>query len=391
MSQEETPKRRAFDNWQVAGPWPRIAGFVLDTFLVMGLVGAFFYFTEQPFIFKKTLFFGVLTFWIWDGLWFSLVGTTPGRKLFKISVHSPRTEGAPTPAQVCLRILTFWISVSLLFIGLTPILFRRDRRGWHDLISETLTIGPEKNPPMPLTQKVAHFVLMLQSLVVFFVAAVMLLFSGTGRLLIQSEKDLVCDSRDLLLNNTDEVLVSIALSPAWHKCVPQIMANLGPLSDSQLGRAVHLSKKYHELWSLSKEQRSDFYQNEIIPLEDHICEGVKSFEDTCKTARHLASVAAQTESSYSDVSWLKEYASLVSSVSREEGGHARITVLKAALEQCSSSIVRSAIQDRLWTEQVALGLRPEARRPASLNPEWNHEQECYSDSLNITAFGTCSK
>lgn len=391
MSQEETPKRRAFDNWHVAGPWPRVAGFILDTFFVMGLVWAFFYFTERPVIVKQTLFFGVLAFWIWDGLWLSFIGTTPGRKLFKISIHSPRTKGVPSPAQVCLRILTFWISVALLFIGLTPILFRRDRRGWHDLISETLTIGPEKNPPTPFAQKVAQFVLMLQSLAVFSVAAIVLLFSGTGRLLVKAEKDLVCDSRDLLLNNTDDVLVSIALSPAWHDCVPQIIANLGPLSDSQLGRAVRLSEKYHELWSLSKEMRSDFYQNEIIPLEDHICEGAKTFEDTCKTARHLASVAAQTESSYSDVSWLKEYESLVSSVNKEDSAHARVAVLKIALEKYSSPIVRSAIQDRLWVEQVALGLRPEARRPASFNPEWNHKQECHSDSLNITAFGTCSK
>jgi hypothetical protein len=112
--------------------------------------------------------------------------------------------------------------VALLFSGLTPILFRRDRRGWHDLISETLTVGHTKHVPSPLSQKFGQVLLLIQSLSVFSITGAILLSSGTGQFTLQAQsgRSVSCENRDMLLNNTAEVLVAIAVSPRMARLCP---------------------------------------------------------------------------------------------------------------------------------------------------------------------------
>jgi hypothetical protein len=167
------------------------------------------------------------------------------------------------------------------------------------------------------------------------------------------------------------------------------MTSLGPLSDSQLARVAVLSAKYHELWTITETLRPSFYQNEIAALEKQICDGPKDFEIVCKTARHLASVASNTETPYNEMSWLKQYEPLVSTLNRESDGAQRVAFLRSALSSYDSAIVQSAIQDRLWAEEIALGQRPQQNAPHSYNYNWNAEQECWSDSLSLTSFGAC--
>lgn len=391
LQDAQIPNRRAFDNWKVVGPLPRAGAFLIDSLITFSAVWAVTYFTHQDSTLTQTVFFWILVSWAWEGLWLSLTGTSPGRRVFGISIYSPRTDGVPHPVQVCLRILTFWISILLFFTGLTPILFRRDRRGWHDLISETLTVGPDKDMPSAFMQQFGQGLLLVQSLAVFSTVGALLLSTGTGQFVLRAEsgRNIECDSRDLLINNTAETLVAIAVSPAWHDCVPRLMSSLGALSDSQLARMALLSAKYHELWTISENLRPSYYQNEISSLEDQICQGPKDFEDVCKTARHLASVAANTESQFTEMSWLKEYEPLVRSLNREFDGGQRVEILKSALKTYKSHLVKAAIQDRLWVEQVALGVRPDQHVPHSLNPQWNTMQECWSDALGVTSLGNC--
>src|SRR5690606_14871371 len=85
-----------------------------------------------------------------EGIWLSSYGHTPGLMATKLEVYSPRMDGLPTPRQVGIRILGFWLGLFCFGLGLTPILYRKDRRGWADLLSESLILGPNKSVPSPL-------------------------------------------------------------------------------------------------------------------------------------------------------------------------------------------------------------------------------------------------
>ena len=391
METENNPlNRRAFDNWKVVGPWPRFFGFAIDglfaAFLVLGGCFLFRIAPQSP----KFLYLWILTLWAWEGLWLTLTGTTPGRKPFGISVYSPRMDGIPHPMQVCLRILTFWISFLMLGIGLTPILFRRDRRGWHDLISETLTVGHEKSVPAPVAQKFGQSLLLFQSLIVFSTFGALLLTSGTGsNALLRSEINTSCENRDYLLNRTSEVLFALAVSPAWNECLPRLQSRLGPIGDSQLAKMALLATHYYELWTQPIAIRNGLYSRTIRPLEDAVCKPNHGYDDVCKTARHLASVTAAVDDQIaSEPSWLGKYNDVIINLIHEKDLKKRMETLKHQYEAAESPIVKSALGDRLWAEQLAIGSKPESL-PNSLNQHWNSDQYCWAESLGLSSTHSC--
>lgn len=384
MSQEtQIPNRRAFDNWKVVGPIPRLLSFCADGLIAAVLVLFGAYILKNPFHFSQFFYLWVLTLWGWEGFWLTLTGTTPGRRPFGISVYSPRTDGVPHPVQVCLRILTFWISLILLGIGLTPIFFRRDRRGWHDLISETLTVGKTRDLPTPFGQKFGQSLLLLQCLTVFSTFGAVLLSTGTGSLeaLRQERAIMSCDNKDLLLKKTPEVLIALAVSPSWHECFPRLQSSLGPISDSQLARLANISSKYFELWTHSEAYRSQYYSQEIQAHEDEICRGSRNYEDVCTVARSLASVTVGAESE--SLSWFSQYEELAHTLSHETNPEKRIKILKEQLKKFSDPIVTGAIRDRIWSEELSLGQYPSQTLENSANLQWSQKQSCWLAALSL--------
>lgn len=391
MSQEnQIPNRRAFDNWKVVGPFARTLSFIIDGAIAAILVAFGTYLLKKPFLFSHFAYLWLLTLWAWEGFWLTLTGTTPGRRPFGISVYSPRTDGVPHPIQVCLRILTFWISALLLGAGLTPILFRRDRRGWHDLISETLTVGKERDLPSAFAQKFGQSLLLFQSLTVFSTFGALLLSTGTGHMeaLKQERVALSCDNQDLLLKKTPEVLLALTISPAWHECLPRLISAMGPISDSQLARLAIIASKYFELWTHSEAFRSQYYALEIQGREDELCNGSHSFEDVCKTARSLASVTVGTETEH--LSWLSQYEDFARDISREAQPQRRIEYLNEALLKFTDPIVTGAIRDRIWSEELAQGLYPSAALESTSNSQWVYKQACWVKALGFDSQYTCN-
>lgn len=72
-------------------------------------------------------------FW-WRG------GQTPGMRVFRIRVVRDRDGGPISGGQAALRLLGYWVNGVAFYIGFAWILIDQRRRGWHDLIAQTVVI-----------------------------------------------------------------------------------------------------------------------------------------------------------------------------------------------------------------------------------------------------------
>ena len=68
-------------------------------------------------------------------------GQTPGMKVLRVRVVRERDGGPVTMGQAYLRLLGFWISSAVFYLGFIWILFDGRRQGWHDKIAGTVVIG----------------------------------------------------------------------------------------------------------------------------------------------------------------------------------------------------------------------------------------------------------
>ncbi len=176
--QQRSYNQRAFDHWKIAHPRDRILAFLLDISITGTLIGSTFALLNTSFYLKSLILYWIVLLWTWEGFWTSFLGYTPGKYFFGVRIYSPQLNDIPNPLQISLRILMFWISFVLIGLGLTPILFRQDRRGWHDLISETVVIGEAKHLPGRFWKQTGRLFLLIQALLVFSVLGGLLLSIG---------------------------------------------------------------------------------------------------------------------------------------------------------------------------------------------------------------------
>ena len=67
-------------------------------------------------------------------------GQTPGMKVMKIKVVRDADGGPVTPGPAILRLVGYWISSFVIYIGFIWVLIDKRRRGWFDLIAGTCVI-----------------------------------------------------------------------------------------------------------------------------------------------------------------------------------------------------------------------------------------------------------
>lgn len=67
-------------------------------------------------------------------------GATPGMKLFRLRVVRDADGGPIGGGQAILRLIGFWVSSFVFYLGFIWILIDSRRRGWHDLIAGTVVI-----------------------------------------------------------------------------------------------------------------------------------------------------------------------------------------------------------------------------------------------------------
>jgi uncharacterized RDD family membrane protein YckC len=68
-------------------------------------------------------------------------GQTPGMKVAGIRVVNDRDGSSIGWGQALLRLIGYWISGAVFYLGFVWILIDARRRGWHDLIAGTCVIG----------------------------------------------------------------------------------------------------------------------------------------------------------------------------------------------------------------------------------------------------------
>lgn len=69
-------------------------------------------------------------------------GATPGMRMFGLRVVRDRDGGSLGWGEAILRLVGFWVSSFVFYLGFAWILFDKRRRGWHDLIAGTVMVKP---------------------------------------------------------------------------------------------------------------------------------------------------------------------------------------------------------------------------------------------------------
>lgn len=124
----------------LAAPWQRFVAAATDVFILLLLhcfaalivlaAGA----TETDNLASVGTAFSWL--YLWAG---NLCGATPGKRLWKLRVVC--ADGSrPTPRTALMRCIGYALAIIPLKIGLLPILFNKQRRGWHDSLAHTRVV-----------------------------------------------------------------------------------------------------------------------------------------------------------------------------------------------------------------------------------------------------------
>lgn len=87
---------------------------------------------------------GVVSFLVGLGynwyFWTRQEGQTPGKRIMKLRVVDARTGGALNDTQAVIRFVGYYINSMAIMIGWIWALFDKDRRGWHDMLANTLVV-----------------------------------------------------------------------------------------------------------------------------------------------------------------------------------------------------------------------------------------------------------
>jgi uncharacterized RDD family membrane protein YckC len=73
--------------------------------------------------------------WFW-----SRGGATPGMRLMNLRVVRDSDGGPLSVGQAFLRLVGYWVSSFVLYLGFIWIFVDKRRRGWHDLIAGTVVV-----------------------------------------------------------------------------------------------------------------------------------------------------------------------------------------------------------------------------------------------------------
>ena len=67
-------------------------------------------------------------------------GATPGMRMQGLQVVRDSDGGPISVGQAILRLIGYWVSGAVLYLGYIWVFFDKRRRGWHDLIAGTVVI-----------------------------------------------------------------------------------------------------------------------------------------------------------------------------------------------------------------------------------------------------------
>jgi uncharacterized RDD family membrane protein YckC len=131
---------------EFASPGARLIAYIVDALVQFGLsIGLLVVTLILTAIFPPLFILGVFA-WLALALgyfpyFWSTSGQTPGMKTMRIKVVRDVDGGPVTAGQAILRLIGFWVSGAVFYIGYIWIFIDKRRRGWMDLIAGTIVIS----------------------------------------------------------------------------------------------------------------------------------------------------------------------------------------------------------------------------------------------------------
>lgn len=134
--------------FEYVGFWPRFTAFIVDSLLVIALLGPIFfalygkaYFTSLAlhnetasvvinYVFPAIV---VIIFWLYKS-------ATPGKMVVKAVIVDAKTLGKPAKWQLLVRYLGYYVSTIPLCLGLVWVAVDEKKQGWHDKLAGTVVI-----------------------------------------------------------------------------------------------------------------------------------------------------------------------------------------------------------------------------------------------------------
>ncbi len=131
---------------EFGGPGARLVGYIVDTLIVAAAVFALIIVfgllaTIVPILGGLGLLVGVIIVPLaYFPYFWSKSGQTPGMKMMNIKVVSDKDGGPLTMGQSILRLIGYWVSSFVFYLGFIWIFIDKRQRGWFDLIAGTVVI-----------------------------------------------------------------------------------------------------------------------------------------------------------------------------------------------------------------------------------------------------------
>ena len=133
-----------------AGPGGRLVAYIVDIIVItvaivlIAILGALLT-VVVPVIGIVSLILGiVLVPLAYFPYYWSSSGQTPGMKMMGIRVVRDRDGGPVTGGQAVLRLIGYWVSGAVFYLGYIWIFIDKRKRGWHDLIAGTVVVEAAK-------------------------------------------------------------------------------------------------------------------------------------------------------------------------------------------------------------------------------------------------------
>ena len=137
---------------EFASPGARLVAYIVDV-VIQGILSVALFVVSFAFtaIFPPLFILGVVA-WLAIAIgyfpyFWSRSGQTPGMKMMRIKVVRDVDGGRVTSGQAILRLIGYWVSGLVFYLGYIWIFIDKRRRGWMDLIAGTIVItAPDHRP-----------------------------------------------------------------------------------------------------------------------------------------------------------------------------------------------------------------------------------------------------
>jgi uncharacterized RDD family membrane protein YckC len=130
---------------EFATPGARLVGYIIDLLIQFGLglalvlVGTIGL-ALLPIIGILIYIVGGIALFLYFPFFWQRSGQTPGMRLMQIKVVRDADGGPVTWGPAILRLIGFWISGIVFYIGYIWVFIDKRKRGWFDLIASTVVI-----------------------------------------------------------------------------------------------------------------------------------------------------------------------------------------------------------------------------------------------------------